>query len=80
MILPTCASAVAVAAAMWVIGSPSAPVGPGSVTPPHMWAALSTPGRVTKMPFQFGSLRMIAIAASAAQTSPPWWAGSWPVT
>ena len=80
MILPTCRSASAVAATMWVIASPSAPVGPGSVTPPHMWAALSTPGSVTKMPFQLGSLRMTSIAASAAQTSPPWCAASLPVT
>ena len=62
------------------MASPSAPVGPGSFTPPHMCAALSTPGSVTKMPFQLSGLRMIAMAASAAQTSPPSWAASWPVT
>jgi hypothetical protein len=44
-----------------------------------MWAALSTPGSETKMPFQLGSLRMISIAASAAHTSPPSWAWSLPV-
>ena len=79
MILADLASASAVAATMWVIGSPSAPVGPGSPCRPTCGPPCRRPGRVTKMPFQLGSLRMIWTAASAAQTSPPWWAGSLPV-
>ena len=48
-----------------------------SVMPPHMWPALSTEPSVSSMPLH-GSRSIIAIPASATQTSPPWWAGSRP--
>ena len=71
MIRPTCASAVAVAKSMCVFASPSGPSGPGSLTPPHMCAALSTPGRLTNRPLQPGSFSMMSRVASVAQMSPP---------
>ena len=59
---------------MCVIGT----VPPGSSMLPHMCADLSTPGSVTNTPLHFFSFFMVAIAASAAQTSPPWCFGSKP--
>ena len=45
--------------------------------PPHMWLALSIEPSVSSMPLQ-SSRSIIAMPASAVQTSPPRWAGSRP--